>query len=524
MEYLGYTPGERLDLSSSLGGLIDKIGEIDEDRAKKRAEYDKANQENIDKIGIIDDYKTPSLQEFVHAGADIGRQNLMKWHQQLKRGEISASDWRNRQNNLMQNWSQLAASAKTFDLRIQEAQQRQQPGKDGIPDGSSFDLWLAGEYAEYGDLRNKTLYVDDASGNVYIAGVNPENGQIDNSSIMPISAINNPGNIVDMRVKLNNVVQEYMKGIPDWKIETGNKTVTEKNKYIATIKANLAKAIATNSRTKASVLTDNTAKGYRFVKNMDEYNAGMADLLATEEQARKIQFGDNYKPMTEEEQKKFVDEHHDLFIAVNKDANGIWQPVLNENQEKAVNDAIYQTIDAYMTKEISYDEPQSNNNSRKNDGGSGKNSNELLAGYKATLRAWGYDPNSVIANKDDESKWKVVGSNFSGLKAGYKYEKAIGEDGKSTVVKVYKISDGKAKGTPDFIATKPKDLAQYVYNGSASEVSVDWENARHQATVSPEKKAAPNKKYTEAQEANIKATMKAYPNATREQVIKALNY
>lgn len=478
MEYLNYKPGQQVDWTKAIGGLIDTVQGIDQ--AKKKEAADVANQATIGmkKLDDTSDYGTPSLQELILNGANTGRDYINYWNKLYKSGKINAVDFKNRNNNLIDNWTQIANSAKTYDQRMQDVLKRQQPNEKGIPDGSAFEAYMGKKYAEFGDLKNSSIEFDD-NGNAFMVKIDPNTGKIKDR--ISAKEINNPGNIVDNTVKLNDIVEEYMKNFPDWKKEVGMKTTTDprQNPFVAKAMASLGKAVASNSRSKASVLTNNTDKKYTFYSDADEFNSTMNEFISVEEEARRISKGDEYTPMTDDEKEKFVREHANLLIKVEKDENGIMQPVLTSQQEKDVMDTIYNNMEAYMKREIELDEPHyDSGGGRGRSGGSSKDNSALLAGYKATLRAWGYDANDVI-NKIDrpDTEWNVLsnGPDYGGLSKNYVYTRSYDKDKKR-----YKIEVTDKEGNLIHTAYKPKDLAQFVYNGSASEASIDWEDARKQ--------------------------------------------
>jgi hypothetical protein len=91
----------------------------------------------------------------------------------------------------------------------------------------------------------------------------------------------------------------------------------------------------------------------------------------------------------------------------------------------------------------------------------------MIAGYKATLRAWGADPDATISS----GSWvkSSDGPDFGGLKQGYTYTPKNGG---------IEVSQGR---NVVFFAKTPKDLSQFVYNVEPAKASLNWEEARKMA-------------------------------------------
>ena len=116
------------------------------------------------------------------------------------------------------------------------------------------------------------------------------------------------------------------------------------------------------------------------------------------------------------------------------------------------------------------------------DKGDDVNVNELVGGYKATLRAFGFDPDDVKGNINDHSKWgrNPNNVNFGGLSNQFKYVYKNGRvevyDKESNV-----LGGGIQTGKENllFVAKEPMDLAQYIYgHRDASQNTSSWQDGR----------------------------------------------
>lgn len=146
--YGTYIPVEAIDWGKAVGGLYDTIGKIGLDREKQRQDLDKLMTESISAINNSDILKTQSLQDYVLAGAENGRNVINNANKRLKAGQIKPAEYRAIINNVNSYWSTMSNSMKNFDATNQEILKRQQPGEDGsAPAGSEFESFLAQKHA-----------------------------------------------------------------------------------------------------------------------------------------------------------------------------------------------------------------------------------------------------------------------------------------------------------------------------------------------------------------------------------------
>jgi hypothetical protein len=280
---------------------------------------------------------------------------MSEWNKLLKTGQISPSEYKRKINNLMDNWNQFAVTAKTYDERMQEIFKNQQPNEKGEIKGSALELERANELAQYQDLKNKELIIDDQNGKVYLGKLN--NGLLDPTSITDIRSLNNFSNIIDNKIQLANLVDEGTKNWKSFKIENGVTTTNDirqnKDAY-AKAKATLINGILSNNNSIASVLTDYTQDEYDYYLNNDDFKSRVEKRIKSENDARQF---NNKPPMNKEETEKFIESQKSKFILLEHDDQGVLQPILTEEQSKAAFNAVDNEIEIRMGKEVFKDEP-----------------------------------------------------------------------------------------------------------------------------------------------------------------------
>jgi hypothetical protein len=493
-QYAGFIPASNpIDWAKLTGGLVKTITDIGESREAERQALDKLQSDNTKILQNTELGKTQTLNQLILSGSNQGRQSMMEWNRLLKAGQITPLEYKNRINNLMDSWSTFANTAKGYDKQMQEALKRQQEGL-----GSGLELELNNRLAQLGDLRNKATQVDPNNGN-FIIGQLGQDGLFDSSSIMDLRSISQPGNIIDNKVDLLSIVNEKTKGWEDWTIELGAKTITDalQNPAVQRARLDLANGILSNPRATTSILKDNTDGNYDFYYNKEDLDAKLQDRVVNENELNK-QLG---KPaLSGDALDKFIESEKNKFILLAQDDQGVYQPNLTNKQIEDAKQTALDAIDANLKRKVELDEPYRGGGG----GGGSKDKEEKPASNVATkvFNAW--------KNNDADAL-----SMASGGKLVFKYVKPSG-------VNIYD-GDPNDRNTKLLNPGGPiqgvNDLATYFVGKESASKWVDDMNKLRQS-LGTVKSAS----YTSAQEANIKATLKDNPGATRQQAIKALGY
>jgi hypothetical protein len=186
--------------------------------------------------------------------------------------------------------------------------------------------------------------------------------------------------------------------------------------------------------------------------------------------------------LTDQELAAAKKDAEEKLIYVQRSVNGTWNPVITDAMVEDARETISNQIEIQLGYSIKgtpeYKEPAPRG------GGSGddeetpkqkeaktKENQELIAGYKAAVRAFGFTPESIKANPDDSKSWSRVENDFGGLRGGFMYVK---EKGTGYII----VKDSTGKKTL-FTAKSPKQLAQYIYGGqNAAAAALKFDKAR----------------------------------------------
>jgi hypothetical protein len=496
-QYTGFIPASNpIDWAKLTGGLVSTITGIGEEREAKRQALDKLQSDNTRILQNTELGKSQSLNQLILSGSNDGRQSMMEWNRQLKAGQINPVEYKNRINNLMDSWSTFANTAKSYDQQMQEALKRQQEGL-----GSGLELELNNRISQLGDLRNKKVQIDPNNGN-FVIGQLDQNGLFDPTSIIDLRSISKPGNVMDNKVDLASIADEKTEGIASWIIETGNTTVTDalQNPAVQRTIYDLTQSILSNPRAITSILTDNTDGNYDFYYSDQDLYEKIQDRINKENDFRR----QNNKPvLSGNDVDQFIESEKEKFIFLTQDDQGVYQPNLTENQIKEANRATNDAIKSRLTRKVEIDEPYRGGSSGGGGGGSSKSKKDesKLGVASKVFNAW--------RNNDAKAL-----SQASGGKLVFQYTKDGG-------VNVYNgnPNDRNTKLlNPGGSIKKIEDLYTYFY-GDSEGSQVSWIDDMQKL-----RQGGGSKAYSSAQEANIKATLKANPGASRADVIKALGY
>ena len=356
-QYFGYIPPDNpIDWAKLTGGLAETITGISEERQKQREELDKINVDNQRIVSTIDSYSNQTLNGFVGSAASDARSMIGEWNRQLKNREITPAQYRERNNNLMTNWAAVGTTAKTFNATIQEALKRNEPDENGNVAASGEELYKIGKLAEFGDLKNKKIFIDPQTGNLMTGVLDPATGKVDPNTLVTGVAMSNVENIQSNKVNLNQLVQNKVKNWEPYSLEEGLTTTVGKglNPKIAMARASLVSAIINNPSTAASVIDDNSEYDLLYYSGANEKKAQINKMITAQNDARKQM---DLGPMTDKESQEYVDANSVVLVDMQRDGNGILRPVLTKDQMDLAEKIVNGEIDIQMGMKVSQDPP-----------------------------------------------------------------------------------------------------------------------------------------------------------------------
>jgi hypothetical protein len=213
-EFAGYIGNQvpPIDWGKIGTDLFDKYNKVKEDREEQRQKIDDDFTEAFAKIGDYEQTTDQSVNELVARGANDIRNSFKTQYDLLKKGAITMSQYKLYKNTSSQDWSTFNKGIKTFGTNIANGQKLIVDGKM-----SGFGQYNMLNYAKLGDLKNAKIMSNPETGRLYLAQVDPETGTIssDNDVYSP-SALLNPGNLVDLKVDVDDGVTKFLKRVAEF--------------------------------------------------------------------------------------------------------------------------------------------------------------------------------------------------------------------------------------------------------------------------------------------------------------------
>lgn len=318
-EFAGYVGNQvpPIDWGKIGTDLFDKYNKVKEDRESQRQKIDDDYNESFSKIGEYEQTTDQSLNEMIYKGVDEVRNSMKTQYDLLKRGAITMSDYKLYKNTAMTDWSTLNKAVKGYGNTIAGVQKLITEGKM-----SGLGQYNALTYAKLSNLKDAKIMVNPETGRIYRANIDPKTGTIaSDSEVYSPSAMLNPGNLVDLKVDVNDGVTKFLKTVADYGIAKdlggGKIEVTEdarKNPaYQKALEAQV-NSFTVTPRSTTSVLTDYIGD-YQFFES-------------------------------EAQKKEFINKgiKKDKLIKVER-KNGVYEPVPTADQETAAKDYVRSQIE-----------------------------------------------------------------------------------------------------------------------------------------------------------------------------------
>ena len=393
MEYAGYVSPERsTDWSALTGKLAGKLDEIQKDRQSKREALDAKAMDAEAYINSIETTQNQTANQILLDFGYTGKGKVQQWNKALKAGELSSKEYSNNIATLNDYTSTFANSLKTFDQRYQEVLKRQQPDENGLIQASAFELELANQFGQLADLQNAKMQVSD-NGRVYMSKIDPKTGGLI-SDLIDVRSINAPENIIANRVDVAAGTSKLMEGWDPytmWKdMGRGGEMNIEdirQNPAFNLMKANLAETIANddNPRAQISVLVDNGVINADYYSNDSEYQQKVSEAIA---RAKKIKQTAGQPTTLSDQEMKDIELS---MVRLEKNASGIINPVLTEEQKKAAKERVMQEVEIQAGRKVTGSAKQDWYHAPTGGGGNGSGditNDNYLNGYLAVRQAW----------------------------------------------------------------------------------------------------------------------------------------
>ena len=328
--YGTFVPVEAVDWGKAIGGLYDTINKIGLDREQQRQDLDKIMTDSISAINNSDLLKTQSLQDYILAGAENGRNVINDANKRLKSGMIKPAEYRAIINNINSYWSTMSNSMKNFDATNQELLKRQQNGEDGSPHaGSEYEEFLTEKHIENGDLRNSSYMFSPDTGEGYMVKINPETGQTEN--VVNSMSIADPSNVMDQRFDFQKEINNFTRNLRNaYTDENGNVTIKDpmQREDVRNSVTSFIIAMTNNPRTTAQALA--RYGGYQFYENEKDKEKTIQSAINQEAQSRSIL---GKSALTQSEIENITKNVSERLIKSAPDLNNRSQPQISPDQQ-----------------------------------------------------------------------------------------------------------------------------------------------------------------------------------------------
>jgi hypothetical protein len=279
-EFAGYVGNQvpPVDWGKIGTDLYDKINKVNDERKAEKEKIDNDYNESFSKIGDYEQTTDQSLNEMIYKGVDEVRSAMKTQYDLLKKGAITMADYKLYKNTAMTDWSTLNKAVKGYGNTIAGVQKIITDGKM-----SGLGQYNALTYAKLSNLKDAKIMVNPETGRIYRANIDPKTGTIaSDSEVSSPSAMLNPGNLVDLKVDINDGVTAFLKRVSDYGFVTdlgGGKIKVSENarnnpSYKKALEAQI-NSFTVTPRSTTSVLTDYVGD-YQFF----ESDAQKKELIA----------------------------------------------------------------------------------------------------------------------------------------------------------------------------------------------------------------------------------------------------
>ena len=348
----GYMPVESIDWAKQMNDLSGTISGIGERREKEKEYLDQLKTDNIKTIQTSDAFSSQNFGQMMLASSQEGVGTIKAWNDALKRGELDPKQYKQNMNNLMESWGTLGNSVKSFDAKNAELQKRLQDGT-----ASKASVEAAEYFARMGDIKNMKVFIDPATGTVSTGRLDPQTGQVIPDTIESAKTMADPSNAVFDKVELDKAVSEITKLWKPYVNEQGIRTLTDLTKRpgFASKMADVVGSLTSNDRMTMSILQDNTDEGYTTYYTSQDRNQILIGMVQKENESRRYQ---DLPELSGEDFDAFMQESEKKLIPMQKDASGVYQPMISEEQRDRAKKTVETTIEMQLEFKSLEDEPR----------------------------------------------------------------------------------------------------------------------------------------------------------------------
>ena len=200
MEYAGYIKRKPTEWSKMARGVVERLGDIEEGREKKREELDTLYKDTQKAIREVELGQNETKNQAILKSAQEARDGIYSDYKALRAGEISPRQFRTLSNNRQDSWSELNTAMKQYNARVAEVDKM-------VDDGTASESMIYDNEQTALRMDNdgyQWMWGDD--GTLVSAQVDAQGGIIPNT-ILPVSSLNKTQNVLSKRFDIKKAVE-----------------------------------------------------------------------------------------------------------------------------------------------------------------------------------------------------------------------------------------------------------------------------------------------------------------------------
>ena len=257
MEYAGYIKRKPTEWSKMARGVVERLGDIEEGREKKREELDTLYKDTQKAIREVELGQNETKNQAILKSAQEARDGIYSDYKALRAGEISPRQFRTLSNNRQDSWSELNTAMKQYNARVAEVDKM-------VDDGTASESMIY-------DNEQTALRMDNdgyqwmwgEDGTLVSAQVDAQGGIIPNT-ILPVSSLNKTQNVLSKRFDIKKAVGldkiGKFKKVVGEKMVKGYDVIPDIDKFNESV----TKSILTSDDMIGKVLTDASTDPYFY--------------------------------------------------------------------------------------------------------------------------------------------------------------------------------------------------------------------------------------------------------------------
>jgi len=437
--YIGFKAAPAVDWGKLTSEFSQGLMDISGRKAAQNIYFDRITQENIDMVRENDEFSDQTLSDFVMGGATQMVDNSYDINRLVKSGKLNHNEYRMFNNRANSSFKAVSDLAKSIDTNLVAMQERQQPGENGLPQGSVIEQKLMEIQAGFLNLKNQTLYQDPKTGQFSYGKLNKDTGVVED--LQNPEAVLKPVNQRDNYFDAFGFVQERSSKLGEFKIAEVRDKVVGKDKagnditrkvYVTetgeALNPLLDRAIASTQQyiTDDARIAFNTLNQidsrYELYVGDDDKNSQLDEKVGIE---NKIRFQEGRTSMSESEENDFRSYEEGFLVPLVENSARERTPVLNAQQ----NEVLLQGIDDMYKSNLDYSmvekEPSQKNSGGKGSGsGSGMSQGDANVLYKQLRNAWDQIETDPVQAAVTFTNQAVDGSEFK-VKDGNLYKVVV---------------------------------------------------------------------------------------------------